>query len=84
MFGTVAANLALTLGAKGGVYIGGGIIPRLGERFLVSGFRKRFEDKGRFSGYLAEIPVYVITDTYAAFGGVSLLLNNYLKRNSVE
>ncbi len=83
MFGTVAANLALTLGAKGGVYIGGGIIPRLGERFLVSGFRKRFEDKGRFSGYLAEIPVFVITDTYAAFGGVSLLLNNYLKRNSV-
>lgn len=83
MFGTVSGNLALTLGAKGGIYIGGGIIPRLGERFFVSGFRKRFEDKGRFSGYLAEIPVFVITDTFAAFGGVSLLLNNYLKRNSV-
>lgn len=80
MFGTVAGNLALTLGAKGGIYIGGGIIPRLGERFFVSGFRKRFEDKGRFSDYLAEIPVFVITDTYAAFGGVSLLLDNYLKR----
>lgn len=83
MFGTVAGNLALTLGAKGGIYIGGGIIPRLGERFFVSGFRKRFEDKGRFSDYLAEIPVFVITDTYAAFGGVSLLLDNYLKRNLV-
>ena len=79
MFGTVAGNLALTLGAKGGIYIGGGIIPRLGERFFDSGFRKRFEDKGRFSGYLAEIPVFVITDTYAAFGGVSLLLNNYMR-----
>lgn len=82
MFGTVAGNLALTLGAKGGIYIGGGIIPRLGERFFMSGFRKRFEDKGRFSGYLSEIPVFVITDTYAAFGGVSLLLDNYLKRHS--
>ena len=83
MFGTVAGNLALTLGAKGGIYIGGGIIPRLGERFFASGFRKRFEDKGRFSGYLAGIPVFIITDTYAAFGGVSLLLDNYLKRTSV-
>lgn len=84
MFGTVSGNLALTLGAKGGIYIGGGIIPRLGDRFFVSGFRKRFEDKGRFSGYLAEIPVFVITDTCAAFGGVSLLLDNYLKRNSAR
>ena len=67
-----------------GIYIGGGIIPRLRERFFVSGFRKRFEDKGRFSDYLAEIPVFVITDTYAAFGGVSLLLDNYLKRNLVS
>ncbi len=83
MFGTVAGNLALTLGAKGGIYVGGGIVPRLGERFFVSGFRKRFEDKGRFSNYLAEIPVFVITDTCAAFGGVSLLLDNYLDRSSV-
>ena len=83
MFGTIAANLALTLGAKGGIYIGGGIIPRLGERFFASGFRKRFEDKGRFSDYLAGIPVFVITDTYAAFGGVSLLLDDYLQRTSV-
>ncbi len=83
MFGTVAGNLALTLGAKGGIYIGGGIIPRLGERFFVSGFRKRFENKGRFTDYMAEIPVFVITDTYAAFGGVSLLLDNYLKRTPV-
>jgi glucokinase len=33
MLGTVAGNLAVTLGAQGGVYIGGGIVPRLGERF---------------------------------------------------
>jgi len=58
--GTMAGNLALTLGAHGGIYIGGGIVPRLGEAFRRSAFRQRFEAKGRFAGSLAEIPVYVI------------------------
>ena len=58
--GSVAGNLALTLGARGGVYIGGGIVPRLGEAFARSPFRARFEDKGRFRDYLAAIPAYVI------------------------
>jgi glucokinase len=58
--GNVAGNLALTLGARGGIYIGGGIVPRLGEAFTRSRFRERFEDKGRFRGYLEAIPVYVI------------------------
>jgi glucokinase len=60
LLGTVAGNLALTLGALGGVYIGGGIVPRLGEDFHRSTFRQRFEAKGRFASYLAAIPVYVI------------------------
>ena len=58
--GNVAGNLALTLGAFGGVYIGGGIVPRLGDVFERSPFRARFEDKGRFRDYLANIPVFVI------------------------
>ncbi len=58
--GNAAGNLALTLGAQGGVYIGGGIVPQLGRWFDASPFRARFEAKGRFSAYLAEIPVYVI------------------------
>jgi glucokinase len=58
--GSVAGNLALTLGAVGGVYIGGGIVPRLGDAFTRSRFRACFEDKGRFRGYLQAIPVYVI------------------------
>ncbi len=58
--GNAAGNLALTLGAQGGVYIGGGIVPRLGRWFDTSPFRSRFEGKGRFSAYLAAIPVYVI------------------------
>jgi glucokinase len=58
--GTAAGNLALTLGARAGVYIGGGIVPRLGDAFARSPFRSRFEVKGRFQDYLAAIPVYVI------------------------
>lgn len=60
MLGTAAGNLALTLGARGGVYVGGGIVPKLGDFFAQSPFRTRFEDKGRFANYLAAIPTYVI------------------------
>jgi glucokinase len=67
--GNVAGNLALTLGARGGVYIGGGIVPRFGEHFAISPFRQRFEAKGRFKTYLAPIPVYVITAKYPALVG---------------
>jgi glucokinase len=58
--GSVAGNLALTLGTRGGVYIGGGIVPRLGSFFDASPFRARFEAKGRFHDYLAGIPTWVI------------------------
>lgn len=58
--GSVAGDLALTLGARGGIYIGGGVVPRLGERFAASPFRARFEDKGRFKSYLQAIPTWVI------------------------
>lgn len=58
--GNVAGNLALTLGARGGMYIGGGIVPKLGDWFERSKFRQRFEDKGRFRAYLEAIPTYVV------------------------
>ena len=61
MLGSVAGNLALTLGARGGVYVGGGIVPRLGAWFDSSPFRERFETKGRFQRYLSALPVWVIT-----------------------
>ena len=78
MLGTVASNLALTLGATGGIYIGGGIVPRLGELFQRSPFRQRFEDKGRFASYLARIPTYVLTADNLAFHGVSTLLAEHV------
>jgi glucokinase len=74
MLGTVAGNLALTLGAKGGVYIGGGIVPRLDERFAASQFRERFEEKGRFRDYLAAIPTFVVTHKLPAFLGCAAKL----------
>jgi glucokinase len=80
MLGTIAANLAVTLGAQGGIYIGGGIVPRLGERFALSCFRERFEQKGRFGAYLAQVPTYVITAEYPAFVGVSAILAERLGR----
>lgn len=73
--GSVAGNLALTLGAKGGVYVGGGIVPRLGEWFDRSPFRARFEAKGRFRGYLAAVPTWVITSSQspALWGAIRAL-----------
>ena len=79
LLGTAAANLAVTLGALGGIYIGGGIVPRLGEYFDRSGFRARFEDKGRFRDYVAAIPTFVITAEHATFKGASAILENQLR-----
>jgi len=75
MLGTMAGNLALTLGARGGIYIGGGIVPRLGQRFAQSPFRQRFEAKGRFSPYLAAIPTWVVTHPLPAFLGCAAVLS---------
>lgn len=74
MLGTVAGNLALTTGARGGVYVMGGIVPAMLEFFLASRFRTRFEAKGRFQAYLAEVPTWVVTHSYPAFLGLSRLL----------
>ena len=74
LLGSVAGNLALTLGARGGVYVGGGIVPRLGDYFERSPFRAKFEAKGRFAGYLAAIPTYVIASDAAALIGAATAL----------
>jgi glucokinase len=75
MLGTVAGNLALTLGARGGVYVAGGIVPRLGDFFDRSLFRERFVEKGRLRDYLGPIPTYVVTHPLAAFLGLQAVLN---------
>lgn len=76
LLGSVAGNLALTLGARGGVYVAGGIAPRILGELESSAFRQRFEGKGRFGGYLSQIPTYVITtDVSPALMGASCALD---------
>ncbi|MCY7315652.1 MAG: glucokinase [Rubrivivax sp.] len=77
LLGSFAGNVALVLGARGGVFIGGGIVPRLGERFFASSFRARFEAKGRFEDYLRAIPTALITDTLAALTGAAVALEQH-------
>ena len=74
MLGTVASNLAVTTGARGGVYIAGGIVPRLVTQLGKSEFRARFEAKGRYRQYLAAIPTHVVTAPLPAFRGFKYLL----------
>lgn len=78
LLATAAGNLALTLGARGGVYIGGGIVPRLGALLDPQSFRMRFEDHGRLGSYLARIPTTLITAPYPALIGLDALLTTWL------
>lgn len=71
--GGVAGNLALTCGARGGVFIGGGIAPRIADYIVGSSFRAQFEAKGRMSVYLAPIPVWIILRPDAAFAGLQAI-----------
>lgn len=75
ILGAAATNLVLTLGAQAGCYIGGGIVPQLGEYFARSAFRPRFENAGRFSRYVAAVPTYVILARTPALRGLATLLN---------
>jgi glucokinase len=75
VLGSVAGNVALTLGATGGMYIGGGIVPRLGKLFTGSRFRERYEGKGRLSSYLARIPTWLVVEEYPALRGVAAMLD---------
>jgi glucokinase len=83
LLGGFAGNVALTLGARGGLYIGGGIVPRFADRFFASAFRARFEAKGRFQAYLAAIPTALITDTLAALGGAALAIEQQVALRAV-
>ena len=87
ILGAIAGNLALTLGARGGVFVGGGIVPKLGEYFTRSSFRARFENNSRFGQYLAQIPTYVICSKYPALIGAAVAVKqqySHLGVNSVS
>jgi glucokinase len=82
MLGTIAGNLALTLGAHGGVYIAGGIAPKLGPAVFGPPFRERFEDKGRLRDYLASTPTYLILRPTPALLGMAARLQGALEKAS--
>ncbi len=69
LLGAAAGNLALTVAAWGGVYIGGGIAPRMADFIRTSPLRRRFEERGDLSAVVADVPVYLITQTNAGLLG---------------
>ena len=73
--GGVAGNLALTLGSLGGMYLGGGIVPRLGHAFDDALFRQHFESQGRYQTMLQGVPVWLITASTPALVGASRALD---------
>lgn len=83
ILGTTASNLACITSAFGGVYIGGGIVPKILDYFLKSDFRCRFEDKGRYRTFLAKMPIYVIVHDYPAMLGSSYALETYLTKHYI-
>ena len=74
LLGGFTGNVALTFAARGGVFIGGGIVAELGEAFLRSPFRDRFESKGRFTPWLREVATPLITAREAALFGAAAAL----------
>ena len=78
LLGRAASDSALTLGAQGGVYIAGGIIPRFPEFFAESGFRRAFEINDKMTGYVKAIPTYLVTAENPGLIGACAALHNPL------
>ena len=71
LYGALAGNLALQYLSKGGVYLGGGIAPKIVPLLQEGGFMQAFLAKGRFEKYLSEIPVKVVMDESAPLLGAA-------------
>ena len=69
--GRFAGDIALVMGAHGGVYLGGGIAPKLISRLDQGDFRAAFESKGRMTAFVAPMPIYVILAEFAALKGAA-------------
>lgn len=78
IFGSVAGDFALAHGARGGVYIAGGIAKKIERVLAGSAFRTRFESKGRLSGYVKAIPTRLVLHEDAAFLGAALALREFI------
>jgi glucokinase len=83
MLGSFAGNVALTLGARGGVYLGGGVLPRIVERVCTSDFRLRFATNPDMAAYLAAIGTALIVAPQPALTGAAAWLSQRARRELV-
>lgn len=73
LLGSAAGNLAITVCAHGGVYLGGGILPRMADFVAGSPLRRRFEERGAMTAMAREIPLYLILDPHPGLTGAAAL-----------
>ncbi|HEY2750155.1 glucokinase [Phenylobacterium sp.] len=71
ILGSVAGDLALSHGARGGVFVSGGIAPRMADRLAAGSFRARFQDKGRLTTFVEQIPTSLVLHPYPALIGAA-------------
>ena len=81
--GRIAGDTALTMGARGGVYLGGGIPPKILDFLAKPAFRQAFESKGRLSPFLKPIPVYVMLARDAGLRGTAVALETALAEGRI-
>ncbi|MEU5879510.1 glucokinase [Spirillospora sp. NPDC047279] len=84
LLGAFAGNAALTLGARGGVYLGGGILPRIADVLASSEFRRRFDAKPRVEEYVRAIPTALIVHPNPALVGATARLTQTLSPTPLE
>jgi glucokinase len=82
--GIAARNLALSIGARGGVYLAGGILPRHAQALAASDFRARFEFPAPLPGYLEGIPTRLITHPEPALLGLACHANGATNHGSAD
>lgn len=84
LLGSLAGNVALTLGARGGVFLGGGILPRMADTLRESAFRSRFEAKPPVEDYMRAIPTALIVHPGPALVGATVRLARSLTAETLE
>ncbi|MDB5457139.1 MAG: glucokinase [Caulobacter sp.] len=74
ILGSAAGDLALALGARGGVFVAGGVAPRIIDLLEGGPFRQRFDSKGRLSDYVRAIPTHVVMNPHTALIGAAVAM----------
>lgn len=80
--GRITGDKLLTTGARGGLYIAGGVVPRFAEFFIASGFRQGLRDKGEMSRYFDQVPVWLVTAQHPGLEGAGVALQQGTQRRS--